>query len=97
MKRSRIRRRPYDPNPGRADAIRQVRARAAGSCEANAAPECSGRHDHSHHRLLRSQGGRDTPENLLAVCSQCHWFIHENPATSYDRGWMLHGGPRVAP
>lgn len=31
-----------------------------------------------HHIIYRSQGGTDTPDNLLTVCSLCHRKIHEN-------------------
>lgn len=50
---------------------------------------CVGRAVHLHHRRLRSQGGGNEPENLLAVCAPCHDHIHRNPAESYERGWLL--------
>ena len=31
---------------------------------------------HVHHIVYRSQGGEDTPENLVTLCSQCHEAIH---------------------
>lgn len=30
-----------------------------------------------HHRVLRSQGGDDVPENLEWLCSVCHMDIHD--------------------
>lgn len=50
---------------------------------------CVGRAAHVHHRRLRSQGGGDEPSNLLAVCPPCHRYIHDHPAESYERGWLL--------
>jgi hypothetical protein len=65
--------------------------RAKGRCEAHvAAASCTGRAEHAHHRMLRSQGGSDDPANLLAVCHRCHDWIHRNPAWSYERGFLLH-------
>ena len=31
---------------------------------------------HHHHIVFRSQGGKDTTENLITVCAQCHEDIH---------------------
>jgi len=31
-----------------------------------------------HHRVLRSQGGSDEIENLVAVCRSCHEDYHKN-------------------
>ncbi len=31
---------------------------------------------HRHHMVYRSQGGEDTPENVLSVCAGCHAAIH---------------------
>lgn len=46
-----------------------------------------------HHRKNRSQGGRDTAANLLAVCGTgttgCHGYITEHPAEAYDKGWSV--------
>lgn len=65
--------------------------RAHGRCEANiAAAACTGRAEHAHHRLMRSQGGSDDPSNLLAVCGRCHRHIHNNPGWAYERGFLLH-------
>lgn len=70
----------------------QARAEVADRrwCEAGT-PDCpSGRHpgSHAHHVLMRSQGGPDEPHNLLWVCPPAHRFIHANPSTSYERGWL---------
>lgn len=48
-----------------------------------------------HHRLLRSQGPRHTPDNLITVCqlgaSHCHDWIHGNPTDARKGGWLLTG------
>jgi hypothetical protein len=44
---------------------------------------------HRHHRKLRSQGGDDSPENILLVSPELHTFIHANPGLSYARGWLV--------
>ena len=45
-----------------------------------------------HHRKLRSQGGEDTPANLIAVHHSCHNLatdsIHLNPAIVKKNGWI---------
>jgi len=74
---------------GVSDDLRELLyARAAGRCEA-----CGVRLEHSgmdpHHRKLRSQGGLDTPDNLLAVCRRSHAAIHANPAMAYAQGRLL--------
>jgi hypothetical protein len=57
----------------------------------------------AHHRRLRSQGGQDQIENLLALHHACHnghtRSIHANPAESYLNGWMVrsHTQPDAAP
>lgn len=53
---------------------------------------CTGRAEHAHHRLRRSQGGKHTPNNLLAVCAWCHEQIHRNPAKAFDLGHLLKPG-----
>ena len=42
----------------------------------------------AHHKLRRSQGGGDVPDNLLAVCARCHDLIHREPKWAYGKGWM---------
>lgn len=46
-----------------------------------------------HHRKLRSQGGKDTPANLLALHHSCHNLgthsVHLNPSLAYERGWLV--------
>lgn len=39
-----------------------------------------------HHVLLRSKGGKDELENLLAVCRDCHSWIHNNPKAAKAEG-----------
>ena len=78
-------------------AKREVRQRAGGRCEAMT-PVCSCRHEHTHHRRLRSQGGGHDAANLLAVCRPCHDYIHAHPLESYVEGWMVRSkvdGPEV--
>jgi 5-methylcytosine-specific restriction endonuclease McrA len=62
-----------------------VTSRAHGICEV-----CSFRQsDQIHHKLRRSQGGTNHLANLVAVCSDCHSHIHDNPAWSYQNGWLI--------
>lgn len=60
-------------------------------CEALIAGKCSGMAHHWHHRQLRSQGGEHVVVNGLAICSDCHTYIHGHPAESYRNGWIVHG------
>ena len=30
-----------------------------------------------HHLVLRSEGGRNDPENLVTLCTHCHRLLHE--------------------
>jgi hypothetical protein len=66
-----------------------VAARSGGKCEAAAAASCRRRGSQLHHRLMRSQGGKHTVENLLDVCATCHAHIHAHPEQAYERGWLL--------
>lgn len=63
--------------------------RSVGVCEAQINAVCAYRAAHVHHRLMRSQLGKDTPDNLLAVCRPCHDYIHQHPAESYAAGWLI--------
>lgn len=75
-----------------AASAKEVIKRAASCCEAST-PVCTFRPEQIHHRRMRSQGGGDEPVNLLHVCGACHRFIHDNPAQSYERGWLLRRNP----
>ena len=35
----------------------------------------------AHHVVFRSQGGKDTLDNLLTLCDQCHHHLHEGKVT----------------
>lgn len=80
------------------DLRREVFERAHWTCEARHAlgTVCSRRevwagrgHLEAHHRLMRSQGGPDTLENLVAVCRTHHAEIHAHPARSYELGLLI--------
>jgi hypothetical protein len=47
-----------------------------------------------HHRKLRSQGGNNSPANLVALCGHgtvgCHGFAHRAPKRArMEGGWIL--------
>jgi hypothetical protein len=69
----------------------QVLLRDGGCVARGLVPEvaCFGRID-PHHRLMRSQGGPDTAENLISVCRSHHDWIHGHPAKSYDLDLLRH-------
>lgn len=67
----------------------EVFAAAGWRCTVGAASGCTGRAEHAHHRRMRSQGGSDEAENLLAVCHACHDHVHAHPAESYAAGWLI--------
>ena len=46
---------------------------------------------HAHHKRRKSQGGADTPDNLLIVCAYCHLMIHTNPQEASERGHLVMG------
>jgi hypothetical protein len=58
---------------------KEVADRCGGRCEARVEGVCTGWHEHTHHRRLRSQGGSDDPSNLVACCNRCHDWAHRNP------------------
>lgn len=46
-----------------------------------------------HHRKLRSRGGKDSPDNLLALHHECHntgtYSVHLNPKMAKEFGYMV--------
>lgn len=42
-----------------------------------------------HHRLRRSQGGKDEPRFLVSVHGVCHDYIHDHPAEAKRRGFLV--------
>jgi hypothetical protein len=74
----------------------KVHARSGGRCEI-AHPGCTGKATQIHHRLMRSQGGRHAVTNLLDLCAVGHRYVHDNPALSYERGWLLRRHPLEEP
>ena len=75
-------------NPQWGNTRREVFDRAGGLCEARL-DKCDGEAHHAHHKLRRSQGGKDEPDNLLALCFWCHEWIHGHPEEARLRGWLL--------
>lgn len=49
-----------------------------------------------HHRRLRSQGGLDEVDNLLALHHSCHGQAHGNRAWARARGYIVHRGDEPA-
>jgi hypothetical protein len=77
---------------GKLDSLREmVYARCVGYCE-----KCGGRLPESwalHHRQLKSRGGKDVVENLVALHHGCHNLdtdsVHFNPSHAQDKGLMV--------
>lgn len=68
-----------------------VYARSVGYCE-----KCGGQLGYSwalHHRKLKSRGGKDAVENLLALHHECHNLatdsVHNNPSKATEMGYMV--------
>lgn len=76
------------------DGYMLVSYRAGGRCELAFSPDCTGRHECTHHRLPRSASSvrnenRHDPELLLALCNCCHMAVHAEPTLSYEKGWLI--------
>src|SRR5699024_12283126 len=70
--------------------VEAVRYRADNMCEVmNPDAGCTGRHEETHHRKMRSQQGKHTRENCVAACNACHGYIHRHPAIAYEKGWLV--------
>jgi 5-methylcytosine-specific restriction endonuclease McrA len=63
-----------------------VRERAEGLCEL---PGCGAQGHHAHHKRRRSQGGEDTPANLMWLCGDCHESIHRNIKWAEASGYLI--------
>jgi len=56
-----------------------------------------------HHRKLKSRGGKDVIENLLALHHECHNLgtnsVHLNVKVATENGWMVatHANPEEVP
>lgn len=55
---------------------RAVCKRAEYHCEY---PFCTRRNIELHHKKKRSQGGKDTEDNLVALCTEHHVQVHNTP------------------
>ena len=67
-----------------------------GGCRGRALiPElsCWGRLD-PHHILRRSQGGQDSPDNLVTLCRAHHDWVHGNPESSRNLGLLKRPEPK---
>lgn len=64
-----------------------VQRRSLGRCELRLRG-CMGNALHMHHRKRRSQGGQNTPGNLLHLCPHCHGWVHNNVEYAKQRGWL---------
>lgn len=79
-------------------------ARANYRCERCGATGRPGRPLSCHHRLMRSQGGPDTLENLVVLCgldntTGCHGWVHKHPEQAYALGLLIRqsSGPPAEP
>jgi hypothetical protein len=74
------------PNPVDARAKQQTFARDDYLCQWCRVP---GGHLDPHHRLRRSQGGRDVELHMVSVHRLCHSYIHDHPAEAAERGFLV--------
>ena len=73
------------------DASDIVNERSNGRCEIRSTHDCDGLSTGSpHHRKMRSQGGSNDPDNLIAVCWTGHQWIHQQlPRAEAERMQLL--------
>ena len=82
---------------------RIVIERASRRCERCGRYIRDGQRASVHHRLLRSQGGKDSPENCVLLCGSgttgCHGWVHANPAAAQEQGFIVrsHEDPSRVP
>jgi 5-methylcytosine-specific restriction endonuclease McrA len=101
LKRTAFKREPHQvprKKPRRKDIPKAIRdavwARSGGMCEGRVSIHCRSYAGPIHHRWMRSQGGPDTMENLLHLCTPCHIWVHHAGQEAYDRGFLLRAGSR---
>lgn len=64
-------------------------------CEVRRHGVCTDRAREIHHRRLVKQGGKKMLEaNTLAVCGECHSWIHRNISQAKAAGWLVGRGDR---
>jgi hypothetical protein len=89
--RKRKPRRNTDPSPAMKEAVRKRDEHACARCGIS----ITGRLHSIHHRVRRSQGGKNVPECLVTLCGDgllgCHGWVHRNPAEARAFGWLLLG------
>lgn len=51
-------------------------------------PSCTRTNIELHHKKKKSQGGKDTVDNLLVLCNTHHVMVHNTPT----RFWELYNG-----
>ncbi len=62
-------------------------------CQADVQGVCKIWAVHIHEPLQRSAAGSITdPENAMAVCGDCHRYIHANIPESREKGWLVNSG-----
>ena len=49
-------------------------------------------HKHTHHKTPKALGGKDTPDNLIDLCPQCHDALHN---VAYKLLTNIHGQAKV--
>jgi 5-methylcytosine-specific restriction endonuclease McrA len=42
-----------------------------------------------HHKVRRSQGGKNRIEDCVALHALCHLYVHSNPAEAQQRGMLV--------
>lgn len=65
--------------------------------DGNRCARCGSTRDlHVHHRIARSQGGRDYCQGLITLCAADHRWVHAHPHEAREDGYLLRGWENVA-
>lgn len=54
--------------------------------------KCGSSRTQLHHRRIRSQGGKDDPDNLILLCQRHHNHVHAHPTESRKSGLIVFDG-----